>query len=197
MSTISNDCFADVLSDIETMLKTKNTIIVAIDGKSGSGKSRLAALLKNEFDCNVFHMDDFFLAPEQRTPQRLAEVGGNIDYERFEEEIIDNIKSGLDFRYEKYNCRTETFEDSDIVTQKQLNIIEGVYSHHPLFSDFYDYKIFLSVDLETQKKRIWQRGGEDMFRKYFTQWIPLENLYFKSNNTAEKSDVFIDTSVFW
>lgn len=30
-----------------------------------------------------FGLDDFFLRMEQRTPERLREVGGNVDYERF------------------------------------------------------------------------------------------------------------------
>ena len=40
-----------------------------------------------QFDCNLFHMDDFFLRMEQRTPDRMKETGGNVDYERFYETV--------------------------------------------------------------------------------------------------------------
>jgi hypothetical protein len=33
-------------------------------------------------------MDDFFLRIEQRTPERMTEVGGNVDYERFLETVL-------------------------------------------------------------------------------------------------------------
>ena len=42
--------------------------VLAIDGPCGSGKTTLAALLARLYDCPVFHADDFFLRPEQRTP---------------------------------------------------------------------------------------------------------------------------------
>ena len=70
---------------INMLLEEKNFVIVAIDGKCTSGKTTLASQLAEIYDCNVFHMDDFFLRPEQRTPERFAEVGGNVDYERFHE----------------------------------------------------------------------------------------------------------------
>ena len=58
-------------------------LVVAIDGRCGSGKTTVAALLAQRLDCTVLHADDFFLRPEQRTPQRMAQPGGNFDRERF------------------------------------------------------------------------------------------------------------------
>ncbi|MEK3909347.1 P-loop NTPase fold protein [Oceanobacillus sp. FSL W7-1309] len=56
---------------------------IAIDGRCGSGKTSLAEMLKQEFDMNVFHMDDFFLPFEMKTKERLSESGGNVHYELF------------------------------------------------------------------------------------------------------------------
>ena len=55
---------------IDELLAANDTVIVAIDGKCTSGKTTLASKLAEIYDCNVFHMDDFFLRPEQRTPER-------------------------------------------------------------------------------------------------------------------------------
>ena len=57
--------------------------LLAIDGRCGSGKSTLAAHMAQVFGCPVFHMDDFFLPPELRTPERLAQPGENVHHERF------------------------------------------------------------------------------------------------------------------
>ena len=46
-------------------------------------------------------MDDFFLRPEQRTEERLKEVGGNVDRERFLEEVarpLTNKKKSFGYR---------------------------------------------------------------------------------------------------
>ena len=82
---------------INMLLEEKNFVIVAIDGKCTSGKTTLASKLAELYDCNVFHMDDFFLRPEQRTPERFAEVGGNVDYELFLEEVRLPLKSSKTF----------------------------------------------------------------------------------------------------
>ena len=83
-----------VKKQIDALLAEKDFVIVAIDGKCASGKTTLAAELAEIYDCNVFHMDDFFLRPEQRTQQRFAESGGNVDYERFREEVLFPLLSG-------------------------------------------------------------------------------------------------------
>ena len=64
---------------IDGLLAQNDMVVVAIDGKCTSGKTTFASELAAVYDCNVFHMDDFFLRRSQRTPERFAEVGGNVD----------------------------------------------------------------------------------------------------------------------
>ena len=84
-------CFAEICERIDGLLSEKQTVLVAIDGCCGAGKTTLAAILAEKYDCNVFHMDEFFLRPEQRTARRLAQPGGNVDYERFREEVLSSL----------------------------------------------------------------------------------------------------------
>ena len=93
-----------VKKQIDELFAEKDIVIVAIDGKCTSGKTTLASKLAEIYDCNVFHMDDFFLRPEQRTPERFAEIGGNVDYERFREEVLLPLKSGKAFSYRPFDC---------------------------------------------------------------------------------------------
>ena len=170
----------DVLKKkIDELLMQKDIVIVAIDGKCTSGKTTLAAKLAEIYDCNVFHMDDFFLRPEQRTPERFAEVGGNVDYERFKEEILIPLQDGKQFSYRPFDCSTFTLANPVTVIPKQLNIIEGTYSHHPYFGNPYDLKVMLTVAPELQRERILQRPAF-LHQRFFEQWIPMENRYFES-----------------
>ena len=161
---------------IDTLLTEKDRVIVAIDGKCTSGKSTLAAKLTEVYDCNVFHMDDFFLRPEQRTPARFAEIGGNVDYERFQEEVLIPLKTGKPFSYRPFDCKSFTLADPISIAPKKLNIIEGSYSHHPYFGEVYDLKIMLEVDEETQRQRILERPSH-LHKQFFEEWIPMENRY--------------------
>ena len=170
---------------IDELLTQKDMVIVAIDGKCTSGKTTLASKLAQIYDCNVFHMEDFFLRPEQRTPERFAEVGGNVDYERFCEEVLFPLKSGKTFSYRPFDCSTFTLAASVTVTPKKLNIIEGTYSHHPYFGNPHDLKILLTVDEETQRQRILERPAF-LHKRFFEEWIPMENQYFNELNASNK-----------
>jgi len=70
---------------------------IAIDGRCASGKSTLGAFLQKETGGNLIHMDDFFLRPEQRTKERYATPGENVDHERFYEEVLVPLQNGEDF----------------------------------------------------------------------------------------------------
>ena len=172
----------------------KDTVWVAIDGPSASGKSSLGNFINDNFICNIFHMDDFFLPPEKKTAERLGEVGGNIDWERFEKEIIGNVNSGHNFTFNVYDCHSSSFFESGKVFQKKLNVVEGVYSMHPNLIDTYDYKIYLDIDSEKQKQRILNRSNEAKLNRFVNEWIPLENRYFEAANLKNRCDNIFDTT---
>lgn len=154
--------------------------IIAIDGMSGSGKSTFANLLHETFPAStLFHMDDYFLQPSQRTDERLSEIGGNVDYERFYDEIISHLENESGLTYQKYDCCTQTLGDKIHVPWKPIVIIEGSYSHHPYFGNHYDLLVFLEISSEEQKRRILLRNGEFMLERFLTEWIPKENAYFE------------------
>ena len=178
---------------IDRLLNRRESVVVAIDGKCTSGKTTLAAQLADAYDCNVFHMDDFFLRPEQRTPERFAEIGGNVDYERFAEEILTPLKTGEPFSYRPFDCSTFTLAQPVFVQPKKLTIIEGTYSHHPYFGDPYDLKILLTVTEDLQRQRVLERPAF-LQSRFFESWIPMENRYFESRcmeAAAEENGVMI------
>jgi uridine kinase len=173
---------------IDELLAQKDMVIVAIDCKCTSGKTTLAGRLAEIYDCNVFHMDDFFLRPEQRTAERFAEIGGNVDYERFMEEVLTPLKAGYAFSYRPFDCSTFTLAAPVSVVPKKLNIIEGTYSHHPHFGNPFDLKIVLTIDDQTQRKRILQRPAF-LHQRFFGEWIPMENRYFDSFAILDNCDI--------
>ena len=175
--------------EIDRLLETRERIIVAIEGQCTSGKTTLAAALSGEYDCNVLHMDEFFLRPEQRTPERFAEIGGNVDYERFAEEVLEPLKTGATFSYRPFDCSTFTLAQPVAVTPKRLTVIEGTYSLHPYFGEPYDLKVLLTVSEELQRQRVLERPAF-LHQRFFEQWIPLENRYFE--NTPIKADLILE-----
>lgn len=182
----------ELLQAIDERLPRQARLLLAIDGGSASGKTTLAALLAQRYGCPVFHMDDFFLRPEQRTPQRLAEPGGNVDRERFFSEVLQPLRQGRPLTYRRYDCQTGQLLPPVLRQAGQLNVIEGAYSMHPELSALYDLSVFLAVSPETQHRRILQREPAFKQQLFFRQWIPMENRYFQTFSIPERCDLRIE-----
>ena len=183
--------FAPLLAAIDRSLAgTEKAVAVAIDGMAASGKTTLAAALAEKYGAPVVHMDDFFLRPEQRTPERYAQPGGNIDWERFLSEVCPYLATGEGFSYFRFDCHRMCLAQRIVIPPHPLIIVEGTYSLHPKFLSFYTIKVMLTISQEWQAERIQRRNGKDGYRIFAEKWIPLENRYF-SEFHAEMSADFI------
>lgn len=186
--------YTEVIESVRNLIRIKDNVIVAIDGRCGSGKTTLSAILAREFDCNVFHMDDFFLPPQMRTAERLAEPGGNVHYERFLDEVVAPLLEGRPVCFRPYICSNAGFGEMKCFEKKRLNVVEGSYSLHPSLRDAYDLKIFLTLDPLIQEMRILQRSGPLKLKDFKSLWIPMEEFYFRQLD-VEDCDMVVDTSV--
>lgn len=187
--------YKEVFEAIKNLLKDNKKLAIAIDGRCGGGKSTLGALLTEEFDCNLFHMDDFFLPFKMKTSERLGEAGGNVHYERFEEEILRPLKNNKPAIYRKYLCNKGEFSQPIKVEPKNLTIVEGSYSLHPTLRNYYDYKIFITVDPQIQYERILKRNGKEKLQDFLNKWIPMEEHYFEELDTENQCDLILDTTM--
>ena len=175
---------------IERLLLEKERVITAIDGRCASGKTTVASILEKKLSCNIIHMDDFFLRPGQRTEKRLSEPGGNIDYERFEPEVLIPLKQGRKFCYRPYDCKSQTLKEPVKAAPQKITIIEGSYSCHPALIDYFDLRIFMTISAETQRNRILSRNAE-LAKRFFELWIPLEEAYFSAFRIEEKCEIVL------
>ena len=176
-----------LLAAIDRALGSKPRMLLAIEGGSASGKSTLAELLTGIYpDAALFHADDYFLRPELRTPERLAQPGGNMDRERLEAEILAPLSRGGDVVYRPFDCKTMSLSEPRRSRAARLNIVEGSYSLHPALEPYYDLSVFLEISPESQRRRVLERNGPEWGQMFFDRWIPLENTYFQATRTAER-----------
>ncbi len=188
--TDENEIFFPLFEKIDALLENGASII-AIEGGSASGKTTLASLLFEKYGATVFHMDDFFLTPNMRTPARLSEIGGNVDRERFESEVLIPLSKGEAVNYRPYDCKTCKIKEGVAVKPEKLVIVEGAYSTHPALFGYYDFTVFLDIDQIKQRERIQKRNAPEHARRFFEEWIPLENTYFEKTNAKQRCDLVI------
>ena len=189
----SVESMKSAIDRVERLLAEGRCAFVAIDGPCASGKTVFAASLHERFGGNVLHMDDFFLRPEQRTPERFAEPGGNVDRERFEAEVLKPLAAGKAVRYRPWDCHTGDFAASHSVEPARLTIVEGSYSMHPALREYYDLMICLMIDSNEQLRRLEARNPR-MLQRFIDEWIPLENRYFEQTGTRAIANMVVDTA---
>ncbi len=176
------------------LLTRKERILLAVDGRCAAGKTTLAELFQQETGCAVFHMDSFFLRPEQRTPRRLAQPGGNVDRERFLQQVLTPLKKGIPFSYRPYDCSQQALGAEISVRPAAITLVEGSYSCHPELWDYYDLRIFLTVEPDVQLARIGRRNGLEQAAVFRERWIPMEEAYFSAFDIPQRCHGCFDTT---
>lgn len=180
--------FEKIQAVLGPLAKMDAPLRIAIDGRCSAGKTTIANRLQNVFECNALHMDDFFLRPEQRTEERLRQPGGNVDWERFREEVLFPLRCDVPFSYQPYDCHTQMLKEPVKVEPKRLTIVEGSYSCHPELWDFYNLHIFLTISSAEQRRRIQCRNGEAALKIFQNKWIPLEERYFEAFQIEQRCE---------
>lgn len=166
-----------VYQAVRPLLGTRSPLLIALDGRCAAGKTTLAAALSERYGWGVVHLDDFFLRPDQRTAERLAEPGGNLDRERFAEEVLRPLRENRGGTYRVFDCRTMDFDPEPRPLPKTpVVLLEGSYACHPDLQGVYDLRVFLTVDPQEQLRRLAQRSP-DKLKDFRERWIPMEERY--------------------
>ncbi len=165
--------------------------VIAIDGQCGSGKTTLTAVLCERLAADAVHMDHFYLTPEQRTEERFREPGGNVNYERFAEEVLPHLGKPESFTYRRYDFPTRSFPEICTVRSGQRVIVEGAYSLHPHFGSYADLRVFSSIGPEERKRRILKRNGPEGWENFQKKWIPLEENYLSACRIRKQCDIVL------
>ena len=165
--------------------------VIALEGRAASGKSTAAEHLSQILSAPVVHMDDFFLPPALRSDARLAEAGGNVDYERFGQEVLPFLQSGEAFVYRVFDCGKMELDGTRTVDAAEIRIVEGAYSMHPHFAKYADLTVFFDVDPDTQMRRIVARNGAQMAEMFHRRWIPMEETYYKTFRIRENANLTV------
>lgn len=157
--------------------------IFALEGKCGSGKTTICNFLK---DVTIIDVDDFFLKKELKTKERLNEIGGNIDYELYEQ-CLKKIKPNTTITYKVFDCQNQRYYEKTIKIGNKVLLV-GVYSYHQNVRTYINKLCYLLVSDDVQLKRIKNRKEYNCF---ISEWIPLENIYYKSFDFIGEADIII------
>lgn len=206
ITSASIEELAELLNSLYSRAKENSTngrpFLAAIDGPCASGKTVLSSKLKDHLETvyylsvEVIELDHFFLPPELRCEARFAEPGGNIHYERFQQEVIKPLLAHERSVYRIFDCSIMNYAGKKTIGRCDIVLIEGVYSHHPLWRDELDHRIFCHADLDIRLQRIEKRDGQQKLRRFINEWIPMEDKYFESFDVKKMSDIMFQSGFY-
>ena len=174
--------------------KPTRPLVLALDGRCGSGKTTLANGLSAQFPgCTLLRTDDFYLPPARRSPDWAHTPCANMDLTRLRDEALRPAYAGQPVAYRAYSCREGACLPPVQLPAQPLVILEGSYSHHPLLRPYETLRVFVTCTKAEQTRRLQAREGA-RYADFAARWVPLEEGYFAQYGIAESTDFVVETT---
>ncbi|MEZ0327459.1 MAG: uridine kinase [Fimbriimonas sp.] len=157
-----------------------NTVVVAIDGCGGAGKSTLAAKLASAFaDSAIVHTDDF------------ASWDNPVDWwPRLLEQVLVPLSRGERGHYQRYDWTERRLAEWHDVSAK-LVILEGVTATREEFRRFLAFKIWVDCPRELRLQRGLERDGTGA-EGLWQDWMAAEDQYCLAQQPRERADLVLE-----
>lgn len=186
MKITKEGLFSEIISLIESN-KNEHPVIIAIDGRSASGKTTFTDRFLSIDGITVIHTDDFYRPKNAFGELEIREHDGNFDIERFKAEVVARLKD-KELCYGVFDCRQQKISYYVSVVAQKCIIVEGAYSLNPRLGDYADLSVFFDIDKDMQKKRIYDRNGDENYEIFERLWIQAEERYIKHYRIEKLTD---------
>lgn len=188
---------AEALADmIARLAKQKvSPFIVAIDGRSGVGKSTLARALAERLDACVIEGDDFYAGGiGLRSDSVASRAAACIDWTR-QRLVLEALTAGRTAHWRAFDWEAFDGRLCDEPTKlepKPVVILEGVYAARPEIDDLLGLRVVLVVPDEVRLARLSAREGT--IGPWERQWHEAEEFYFRSVMPTVSFDLVVTAS---
>ena len=158
------------------------TVLVAIDGAGGAGKSTISASIADQMGTScIICLDDF---------ARPSVPGW--DQERFRRQVLSPLLAEQDACYQRWDWPTDSGAEWHRVPAGSIVIIEGVSSTRTELGDCWDLTIWVDTPRSIRLARGIQRDGEAMQTQWTDRWMPEEDAYMAEQQPAERADLVVN-----
>lgn len=185
-----------IISEIRKRTIDRDTpLLVALDGRSGVGKSRMAARIGAEIGGVVIDTDKFYSGGnddhwDSRTvEEKIDEV---IDWRRLKTEVLEPLLARKVAVYHPFDFKTWAglTKDAVILQPADVIILDGAYSSRPELADIIDLTVLVEVpDDSARRKRLIARESESYMTNWHSRWDDAEDYYFRKIRPSSSFDL--------
>lgn len=155
-----------------------NTLVIAIDGRSGAGKTKLARELAPLLGAQILHLDDIF-----QGWRGLAAAPSTIAAE-----VLEPMARGTAGRTRRWEWGADRPGDEIVIEPGGVLIVDGCGSGSRTIRPFLSYLIWLDAPPEVRRARAMARDGET-YEKWWDIWAAQEDELFAAEQTAAAADL--------
>jgi hypothetical protein len=155
------------------------TRVLAVDGRSGAGKSSLATALSGELGAPVVSLEDLYGGWD----------GLEHGIDLLVSEVLEPLAAGRDALVPRYDWVRRVWLEPRRLGVPEL-IVEGVGAGARRAAAFESLVVWLEAPPSVRKKRALDRDGE-VFAPHRDQWAAQEDAMLARERTPEGADVVI------
>ena len=164
-----------------TVPKAGRTRVVAIDGRSGAGKTVLAAGLQSELAAPVVALEDLY--------------GGWDGLERgidvLVSEVLEPLSAGRAARVPRYDWVADAWGTPWVLEPPEMLIVEGVGAGARRAAAYESTLVWIQMAAGVRKKRALDRDG-GTFAPHWDRWASQEDAMLAREHTPDRADIVID-----
>lgn len=192
--TSATDAPSDSLTAVVAFLSThaavrSTPLVVALDGRSGAGKSTIARGVAAMMDVAVVSLDDFFAASvpsaqwDAWTPGERAD--NVVDWARVRSEVLVPLRASRPARWQPFDFAAGPRADGSYGLQRHhvscpprpIVLLDGAYSASPALADLVDVTILVEAAPSERASRLAAREDPAFLASWHARWDAVEAHY--------------------
>lgn len=158
------------------------TRVLAIDGRSGSGKTSLAEALSGGLGAPVVSLEDLYGGWD----------GLEHGIDLLVSEVLEPLAAGRAAWVPRYDWVAREWAEPAPLEPPEVLIVEGVGAAARRAAAFESLLVWLEATPSVRKKRALDRDGET-FAPYWDQWAAQEDAMLAREQTPARADLVLET----
>ena len=158
-----------------------DTRVIAIDGRTGSGKSSLAGRLAERVDAPMVQLEQLYPGWD----------GLQAGIDLLVEAVLVPLSAGEVAQVPRYDWLVHRFVEPWPLEPPELLIVEGVGAGARAAATFASLLVWLELAADIREERALARDG-DVFRPHWSQWAAQEDVLLAREQTPARAAIVVD-----